>query len=59
MWSVVVATLVAVALLWYFREIVGYIIVSAVLAIIGAPLVRLIRPGTHPRTVRCRTGWPP
>ena len=39
----VVATLVAVALLWYFREIVGYIIVSAVLAIIGAPLVRLIR----------------
>lgn len=39
----VVATLVVLALLWYFREIVGYVIISAVLAIIGAPLVRSIK----------------
>lgn len=39
----VIATCVALVMVWYFREIVGYIIISAVLAIIGAPLVRLIK----------------
>ncbi len=31
----VLATLAGLLLVWYFRDIVGYIIVSAVLAIIG------------------------
>lgn len=39
----VAATIVGLLLLWYFRDILGYIIVSAVLAVIGAPLVKLIR----------------
>lgn len=39
----ILATVVAVVLLWYFREIVGYIIISAVLAIIGSPLVKLMK----------------
>ena len=30
-------------LVWYFRDIVGYIIVSAVLAIIGTPLAKLMK----------------
>ena len=30
------------ALLWYFREVVVYILVSALFAIIGRPLVRLL-----------------
>ncbi len=37
------ATVVAVVLLWYFRGIVGYVVVSAVLAFIGKPLVGMIR----------------
>ena len=36
-----IATAVS-ALLWYFREVVVYIIVSAVFAIVGRPLVRLL-----------------
>ena len=35
-------TAVVVALLWYFRSVVIYILVSAVLAIIGRPVVRVI-----------------
>ena len=39
-WVVGISVAVAVgALLWYFREVVVYILVSAVLAIIGRPLV--------------------
>ena len=30
------------ALLWYFREVVVYILISAVLAIVGRPLVGLL-----------------
>lgn len=42
-WVVGVAITVAVgALLWYFREVVAYILVSAVLAIIGRPLVNVL-----------------
>lgn len=42
-WVLGLAVAVAVgALLWYFREVVVYILVSAVLAIIGRPLVRLL-----------------
>lgn len=39
----VLAAAVGIFLLWYFRDIVGYIIISAILAIIGSPLVRLLR----------------
>ena len=39
----VAATVIGLLLLWYFRDILGYIIVAAVLAVIGAPLVKLIR----------------
>ena len=42
-WVMGIALAVAVgALLWYFREVVVYILVSAVLAIIGRPLVRIL-----------------
>ena len=42
-WVMGLAAAVAVgALLWYFREVVIYILVSAVLAIIGRPLLRLL-----------------
>lgn len=42
-WVVRLSVVVAVgALLWYFREVVVYILVSAVLAIIGRPLVGLL-----------------
>lgn len=42
-WVVGISVAVAVgALLWYFREVVVYILVSAVLAIIGRPLVGLL-----------------
>ena len=42
-WVMGLAIAVAVgAVLWYFREVVVYILVSAVLAIIGRPLVRLL-----------------
>lgn len=42
-WTVgLVVTLAVGALLWYFREVVAYILISAVLAIIGRPLVRLL-----------------
>ena len=42
-WVMGLAVAVAVgALLWYFREVVVYILVSAVLAIVGRPLVRLL-----------------
>lgn len=42
-WVMGIAAAVAVgALLWYFRQVVVYILVSAVLAIVGRPLVRLI-----------------
>ena len=37
-----VAMVVAGVLLWYFRSAVVYILISAVLAIIGGPLVRLL-----------------
>mgnify|MGYP003305526473 FL=1 len=30
------------ALLWYFRDVVVYILISAVLAIVGRPLVTLL-----------------
>ena len=36
------AMAVAGVLLWYFRSTVVYILISAVLAIIGGPLVRLL-----------------
>ena len=39
---VLLVTVVAGALLWYFRDVVVYILVSAVLAIIGRPLVRQV-----------------
>ena len=39
----VITTIVGLLLLWYFRDILGYIVVSAVLAVIGAPLVNLLR----------------
>lgn len=39
----VLATVAGLLLMWYFRDIVGYIVASAVLAIIGAPLVKLMR----------------
>lgn len=39
----VLATIAGLFFLWYFRDIVGYIVISAVLAIIGNPLVGLIR----------------
>src|SRR5699024_4392091 len=39
----VLATVAGLLLMWYFRDIVGYIVASAVLAIIGAPLVELMR----------------
>jgi len=32
-----------VFLLWYFRMIVGYILISAILSLLGKPLVRLLR----------------
>ena len=35
-------TLVIVALLWYFRSVVVYILVSGVLAIVGRPIVRTL-----------------
>lgn len=42
-WVVGLAIAVAVgSLLWYFREVVVYILVSALFAIIGRPLVRLL-----------------
>lgn len=42
-WFAVVAVMaVAGVLLWYFRSTVVYILISAVLAIIGGPLVRLL-----------------
>ena len=42
-WVMGLAVAVAVgALLWYFREVVIYILVSALFAIIGRPLVRLL-----------------
>ncbi len=42
-WVMGIAAAVTVgALLWYFRQVVVYILVSAVLAIVGRPLVRLI-----------------
>lgn len=39
----ILATIAAFVLIWYFRDIVGYIIISAVLAIIGSPLVKLMK----------------
>ena len=39
----VAATVVGLLLLWYFRTILGYVVVSAVLAVIGAPLVKLLQ----------------
>lgn len=39
----VLATIAGLFFLWYFRDIVGYIVISAVLAIIGNPLVGLVR----------------
>lgn len=42
-WLVGLSIAIAVgALLWYFREVVVYILVSAVLAIVGRPFVRLL-----------------
>lgn len=42
-WVVGLAAAVAIgALLWYFRQVVVYILVSALFAIIGRPLVRLL-----------------
>ena len=42
-WVVGLTVAVAVgALLWYFRQVVVYILVSAVLAIVGRPLVRIL-----------------
>ena len=42
-WLMGLAVAVAVgAVLWYFREVVVYILVSAVFAIVGRPLVRLL-----------------
>ena len=42
-WIMGLSLAVAVgALLWYFREVVVYILVSAVFAIVGRPLVRLL-----------------
>ena len=42
-WVMGLAIAVAVgAALWYFREVVVYILISAVFAIIGRPLVRLL-----------------
>ena len=42
-WVMGLAVAVAVgALLWYFREVVVYILISALLAIIGRPFVRLL-----------------
>ena len=42
-WVMGLSLAVAVgALLWYFREVVIYIVVSAVFAIVGRPLVRLL-----------------
>lgn len=37
-----VATLIIVFLVWYFSNIVTYILISAVLAIVGRPLVRIL-----------------
>lgn len=37
------ATVVGIFLLWYFRSIVGYVVISAVLAIVGRPLVMLVK----------------
>ena len=39
---VLLVTAVAGALLWYFRDVVLYILISAVLAILGRPLVSLM-----------------
>jgi len=42
-WVMGLAVAVAVgALLWYFREVVIYILISALFAIVGRPLVRLL-----------------
>ena len=42
--GVVILLVVAVvgAIIWWFREVIVYILISAVLAIIGRPLVRQI-----------------
>jgi predicted PurR-regulated permease PerM len=42
-WLWGLAIVVAGFLMWYFSDIVGYILVSAVLAIVGRPLVDLLR----------------
>lgn len=39
----IVGGIVGILLLWYFRDIVSYIVISAVLAIIGRPLVNIIK----------------
>lgn len=39
----IVGGIIGILLLWYFRDIVGYIVISAILAIIGRPLVNIIR----------------
>ena len=39
----ILATLAGLLLMWYFRDIVGYVIASAVLAIVGSPLVGLVK----------------
>lgn len=49
----ILASIVGIFLLWYFRRIVIYILVAAVLAIIGRPLVKLIR------SVRIKNFKPP
>ena len=42
-WVMGISLAVAIiSILWYFREVVAYILVSAVLAIIGRPLVRFL-----------------
>ncbi len=49
---------VVLFLVWYFSSIVVYILVSAVLAVMGNPLVKFPFGTSFQRAGRCRAGWP-
>ena len=44
-------------LVWYFSSIVVYILVSAVLAVMGNPLVKFLSGPSWLRCVRCSCRW--
>ncbi|TAE50243.1 MAG: AI-2E family transporter [Bacteroidetes bacterium] len=42
LWIIIPSVLLSLGLLWYFRGIVGYVLVAAVLSLIGQPLIGML-----------------